>query len=136
MIISHTIHIRNGLSCQTAADLWFLYAQNGNISPIFLRSRLILSLILIEIRLKPAKKDFSFSLQHFHWLSTPPPPTPVHKAHVPLRSDPGSATDIDRSGYFVYNLNRPTGRLLESGLQTNSQIEFSVKKKKALNIIQ
>jgi len=50
----------------TAADLWFLYAQNGNFSQVFLRllrSRLIVSIILIEIRLKHPKKDFSFNLQ-------------------------------------------------------------------------
>jgi len=43
----------------TAADLWFVYAQNAQFSPFFrlLRSLLILSLILIEIVPKHAKND-------------------------------------------------------------------------------
>jgi len=41
-------------------------AQNANFSLIFLRSRLILSMILIEIWPKTRKNnDFYFNLQHF-----------------------------------------------------------------------
>ena len=41
------------------ADPWFFYAQNANFSQFFFRSRLILSIILIEIWPKHAKKDFT-----------------------------------------------------------------------------
>ena len=55
-----------------------LYAQNANFSHFFrrsLRSLFIVSLILIAIQ----------------WFSTPPPLT---KSTPPLRSNPGSATDL------------------------------------------
>ena len=50
----------------------FFYSQNANFSQYFLRSLLILSIILIEIwpKKKPDKNDFYFSLQHFQWFST------------------------------------------------------------------
>ena len=48
------------------------YAQNAIFSHFFLRSRLIWSIILIEIWPKDAKKDFYSTLQHFQWYSTPP----------------------------------------------------------------
>ena len=43
------------------------------------------------------------------------PPPPLTKSTPPLRSNPGSATEIDRSGYLAYNSNRPTGLLLDTG---------------------
>ena len=46
---------------------------------IFLRSRLILSIILIEIGPKHSKNDFYFNLQHFTFnnFQSPFTPTPV-----------------------------------------------------------
>ena len=58
----------------TAADLWFFYAQNANFSQFFRRSlpsRLIFSLILIEIWPKHAKKcpsTFSMILYVNSWI--------------------------------------------------------------------
>ena len=74
----------------TAADLWFFYAQNAKFSQFFLRSRLILGLILLEIWQKNAKNDFLLQPSTLSIISYPPP---VDKVHAPLRSNPGSATE-------------------------------------------
>ena len=77
----------------TAADLWFFNAQNAIFSHFFLRSlgsRWIFSTILIEIWPKQAKMTFISTYNTFTWFSTPP----LDKVHAPLRSIPGSATDV------------------------------------------
>jgi len=58
-----------------------LYAQIAIFSPFFLlRSRLFLSIVLIEKWQKHAENDFYFNLQHFHDFLSPH----VAKVHAPL----------------------------------------------------
>jgi len=69
-----------GASPLTAADILYFYAQNAIFFHFFLRSRFILSLVLIEIwhKKKHVKMTFYFNRQHFQWLSTP-----VDEVHAP-----------------------------------------------------
>ena len=70
------------------------YAQNANFSHFFpcsLRSRFILSLVLIDIWPKHAKNWLLLqTVNTFNDLLPPPPP--LTKSTPPLRSNPGSAT--------------------------------------------
>ena len=68
-----------------------------------LRSRFILSIILIEIWSEHAKNYFYFNLQPFQWFSSPPPPFPRWQSPpplLPIRSN-------TRSGIHWYILSFP-----------------------------
>ena len=74
----------------------FFMPQNTffkNIYHFFISSRLMLSILLIEIWPKHAKNDFYFNRQHFQFndfLTL----LLFDKVHAPLRSNPGSATPL------------------------------------------
>ena len=86
---------------------YVLYAQNAIFSQIFLRSlrsRFILSIILIEIWPKTRKNNaFYLTINTFNDFLPPPPPP---RSTPPLRSNPGSATDSMMSVWW-FKTNNP-----------------------------